>query len=50
MKLTYHQNGDYLLPNLGLTEAEQRPLGNYGRMRLRYRPTGRITDWRTRPA
>ena len=36
MKLTYHQNGDYLLPNLGLTEAEQRPLGKYGRMRLRY--------------
>ena len=36
MKLTYHQNGDYLLPDLGLTEAEQRPLGKYGRMRLRY--------------
>ena len=36
MKLTYHQNGDYLLPNLGLTEAEQRPLGKYGRMHLRY--------------
>ena len=36
MKLTYHQNGDCLLPNLGLPEAEQRPLGKYGRMRLRY--------------
>ena len=36
MKLTYHRNGDYLLPDLGLTEAEQRPLGKYGRMRLRY--------------
>ena len=36
MKLTYHRNGDYLLPNLGLTEAEQRPLGKYGQMRLRY--------------
>ncbi len=36
MKLTYHQNGDYLLPDLGLTEAEQRPLGKYGRMHLRY--------------
>ena len=35
MKLTYYQNGDYLLPDLGLTEAEQRPLGKYGRMRLR---------------
>ena len=36
MKLTYYQTGDYLLPDLGLTEAEQRPLGKYGRMRLRY--------------
>ena len=34
MKLTYHRNGDYLLPNLGLTEAEQCPVGKYGRMRL----------------
>ena len=36
MKLTYHRNGDYLLPDLGLTEAEQRPVGKYGWMRLRY--------------
>ena len=36
MKLTYHRNGDYLFPVLGLTEAEQCPLGKYGRMRLRY--------------
>ena len=36
MKLTYHRNGDYLLPGIGLTEAEQRPVGKYGRMRLRY--------------
>ena len=36
MKLTYHRNGDYLLPDIGLTEAEQRPLGKYGRMHLRY--------------
>ena len=36
MKLTYHRSGDYLLPNLGLTEEEQRPLGRYGRMRLNY--------------
>ena len=36
MKLTYHRNGDYLLPDLCLIEAEQRPLGKYGRMRLRY--------------
>ena len=35
MKLICHRNGDYLLPNLGLTEEEQRPLGRYGRMGLR---------------
>ncbi len=36
MKLTYHRCVDYLLPDLGLTEEEQRPLGKYGRIRLNY--------------
>ena len=36
MKLTYHRCGDYLLPDLGLTEEEQQPLGKYGMMRLNY--------------
>ncbi len=36
MKLTYHRCGDYLLPDLGLTEEEQQPLDKYGRMRLNY--------------
>ena len=36
MYLTYPRYRDYLLPDLGLTEAEQRPVGKYGRMRLRY--------------
>ena len=36
MKLTYHRCGDYLLPDLGLTEEERQPLGKYGRMRLNY--------------
>ncbi len=36
MKLNYHRCGDYLLPDLGLTEEEQQPLGKYGRMRLNY--------------
>ena len=36
MKLTYHRCGDYLLPDLGLTNEEQRPLGRYGRLRLNY--------------
>ena len=35
-ELTYKRNGDYLLPDLGLTEAEQKPLGKYGIMRQRY--------------
>ncbi len=25
MKLTYHRCGDYLLPDLGLTDEEQQP-------------------------
>ena len=35
-ELTYKRNGDYLLPDLGLTEAEQKPLGKYGMMRQQY--------------
>ena len=33
---TYTQVGDYLLPNLIANEAEQPPIGKYGRMRKRY--------------
>ncbi len=36
MKLTYHRCGDYLMPDLGPTDEEQRSLGKYGRMRLNY--------------
>ena len=32
----YIQCGDYLIPDLGLTEQEQKPLGKYGRMRREY--------------
>lgn len=35
-ELIYKQNGDYFLPDLGLTETEQQPLGKYGTMRMRY--------------
>lgn len=35
-KLIYMQKGDYLLPDLGLTEAEQQPQGKYGIMRMHY--------------
>ena len=32
----YRRNGDYLLPDLGLTEEEKKPLGKYGMMRRQY--------------
>ena len=32
----YIQCGDYLIPDLGQTEQEQKPLGKYGRMRREY--------------
>lgn len=32
----YVQCGDYLIPDLELTEQEQKPLGKYGRMRREY--------------
>jgi len=41
MELKYHRYGDYLLPDLGLTEEEQTPIGKYGRMRLNYLKTHR---------
>ena len=36
MEISYSQCGDYLIPNLILPEAEQQPIGKYGRMRKRY--------------
>ena len=33
---TYSQLGDVLLPDLTIGEAEQKPIGKYGRMRKRY--------------
>ena len=35
-KLTYIQNGDYLIPDLKLSEQPEKPLGKYGRMRKAY--------------
>jgi hypothetical protein len=35
-ELIYKRNGDYLLPDMGLTEAERQPLGKYGIMRQQY--------------
>ena len=36
MSIMYHQNADYLLPDMGLNETDKTPLNKYGRMRLRY--------------
>ena len=36
MEITYSQCGDYLIPDLVLTQEEQQPIGKYGRMRKRY--------------
>ena len=34
--LTYTRNGDYLIPDLKLSEQPEKPLGKYGRMRKAY--------------
>ena len=36
INLTYSQNGDYLIPDLQMTEQPAAPLGKYGRMRKAY--------------
>ena len=36
MEIRYFRNGDYFLPEMGLTEEEQRPVGKYGLMRQEY--------------
>ena len=37
-EMTYTKNGDYLIPNLTLSETQEeaRPLGKYGRLRRSY--------------
>lgn len=44
-QLTYRANGDYLIPNLTLTEQERQPLGKYGRMRKQYLQEHRLVLW-----
>ena len=36
INLTYTRNGDYLIPDLKLSEQPEKPLGKYGRMRKAY--------------
>ena len=35
-ELTYTRSGDYLIPDLSLSEQPEKPLGKYGRMRKAY--------------
>ena len=44
-KLTYTRNGDYLIPDLTLTEQPRKPLGKYGRMRKKYLQEHRPILW-----
>ena len=43
--LSYIKHGDYLFPNLSLSETEQKPLGKYGRMRKKYLQEHRPVLW-----
>ena len=36
MKPTYCRHGDYLLPDMGLSEEDRQPIGKYGYLRLAY--------------
>ena len=44
-ELNYRTSGDYLIPDLTLTEQEQKPLGKYGRMRKKYLQEHRPVQW-----
>ena len=44
-ELSYRKNGEYLIPDLSLTEEEQTPLGKYGRMRKKYLREHRPVLW-----
>jgi len=44
-ELTYTKNGDYLVPDLSLSEQTAQPLGKYGRMRKAYLKEHRPVLW-----
>ncbi len=45
--LTYHNSGDYQIPNLSLSDQQKQPLGKYGRMRKKYLQEHRPVLWNT---
>ena len=44
-EMTFTKNGDYLIPDLSLSENTERPLGKYGRMRKNYLKEHRPVLW-----
>ena len=46
IKPKYTRCGDYLLPEMGLSEEDKTPLGRYGEMRCRYLEENRPQDSR----
>ncbi len=44
-ELNYRISGDYLIPDLTLSEQEAKPLGKYGRMRKKYLQEHRPVLW-----
>ena len=44
-KLTYSRSGDYWIPNLSLSQQENKNLGKYGRMRKAYLQEHRPVLW-----
>ena len=44
-ELTYTKNGDYLVPDLSLSQQEEQPLGKFGRMRKAYLKEHRPVLW-----
>ena len=45
MEMTYRQNGDYLIPDIRLSEQEETPIGKYGQMRKQYLKEHRPILW-----
>ena len=43
--MTYIRIGDYLIPNMALSQTEEKPLGKYGRMRKAYLKEYRPVLW-----
>ena len=44
-EMTYTKNGDYLIPDLKLSEVPEASLGKYGRMRKKYLKEHRPILW-----